>query len=203
MKLYAINGACSQAVRITLNELGVDYQVADVDPGSKLTGEGENYLDINPNGYVPALVTEDHGVLTEVPAILQYLADAYPQAELIAENGRWERYQQQAMLNFLSSELHKAFSPFWYQPDMTWQERSSALDKLKRRLDYIDAVLADDTVFLHGEKLTVADIYAYVIISWTRHHDISITPWQNICRFMESHANRQSFSAAVAAETAG
>ena len=193
MKLYAINGACSQAVRITLNELGIDYQVAEVDPGSKQTSEGENYLEINPNGYVPALVIAENGVLTEVPAILQYLADTYPQSALIAENGCWERYGQQAMLNFLSSELHKAFSPFWYQPDMTWQERSNALDKLKRKLDYIDNALAGGGLFLSGDKLTVLDIYAYVIISWTRHHDISLTPWLNICRFMEHHGERGSF----------
>ena len=113
MRLYYKPGACSLSSRIVLAELGVAHESVKVDTETGRTETGSDYRRINPKGYVPALELETGEVLTENPAILQFLADSNPKANLAPTPGTLDRARLQEWLNFTSSELHKAFSPFF------------------------------------------------------------------------------------------
>lgn len=106
MNLYFSPNACSLAPHIVLRELALPFNLVRVDNRNKTTADGADFLAINPKGYVAALELEDGQVLTEGPAILQYLADLKPQAGLAPANGSWQRVRLQEMLNFVSSEIH-------------------------------------------------------------------------------------------------
>src|SRR4051812_25686803 len=106
MKLFYSPGACSLAARIALHEAGVEFQSEKVDLKTKTTASGQEFIGINPKGYVPALQLLDGQVLTENQAILQYIADRKPQANLAPPAGTIERYQLQEWLGFIGTELH-------------------------------------------------------------------------------------------------
>ncbi|NTV94689.1 MAG: glutathione transferase GstA, partial [Thiobacillus sp.] len=109
MKLYYSPGACSLSPHIVLVEAGLDYELEKVDLAARKTAHDADFLRINPKGYVPALELADGQVLTEGPAIVQYLADQVPDRKLVPLAGTWERYRTQEWLNFISTELHKGF----------------------------------------------------------------------------------------------
>src|SRR6187551_3082849 len=113
MKLYYSPGACSLSPHIVLREAGLPFDLVKVDTKTKKTEAGEDFLAINPKGYVPVLELDSGERLTEGPAIVQYLADQVPQAGLAPKNGTMERYHLQEWLNFLTSEVHKQFSPLF------------------------------------------------------------------------------------------
>ena len=116
MKLYFAPGACSLSPHIALAESGLAFDTEKVDLKAKTTKSGKNYRDINPKGSVPALQLDNGEVLTEGPAIVQYIADQKPEAKLAPPTGTLERYRLQEWLNYISSELHKSFSPL-FKPD--------------------------------------------------------------------------------------
>ncbi len=107
MKLYYSPGACSLSPHIVLRETGHTFDMEQVDLGTKKTKSGADFLKINPKGYVPALLLDSGDVLTEGPAIVQYLADKAG-SKLIPANGSLERYKAQEWLNFTTSEMHKS-----------------------------------------------------------------------------------------------
>src|SRR4051812_46238314 len=132
MKLFYSAGACSLSPHIVAREAGIDVQLEKVDLKAKKTASGEDFLALNPKGYVPALQLEDGAVLTEGPAIVQYLGDKAPASGLVPANGTMDRYRLQETLGFINSEIHKNYSPLFdaATPEGT---RSAALDKLKKR----------------------------------------------------------------------
>src|SRR5689334_7243546 len=113
MKLYFSPGACSLSPHIVSRELGIDLQLEKVEMASKKTQSGQDFNEVNPKSYVPTLALDDGQVLTEGPAIVQYLADSKPDAGLVPAAGTMERYRLQEWLNFISTELHKGFSPLF------------------------------------------------------------------------------------------
>ena len=113
MKLYYAPQACSLAPHIVLRELDLPFELIRVDNRSKTTAHGADFLVINPKGYVAALQLDNAQVLTEGPAIVQYLADLAPEKQLAPANGSVARYQLQAWLTFIGTEVHKSFSPFF------------------------------------------------------------------------------------------
>jgi len=115
MKLYYKPGACSLASHIILKEIGCDFEIESVDTDMQVTESGVDFTKINPKGYVPVLGTNEGQFLSEGAAVLQYLADQNPHAELAPKPGTLERAHLQEHLNFISSELHKAFGPFFSQ----------------------------------------------------------------------------------------
>ena len=113
MKLYYSPGACSLSPHIVATEAGVPVEMVKVDLGKHKTESGEDFNAINPKGYVPTLRLDDGSVLTEGPAIVQYLADKNPSSGLAPANGTLERYKVQEWLNFIGTELHKNFGPLF------------------------------------------------------------------------------------------
>jgi glutathione S-transferase len=135
MKLYFAAGACSMAPHIVLHEAGYPFDLESVDLAMKQTASGEDYTRINPKGYVPALRLDNGEVLTEVAVVLQYLADQKPES-LAPKTGTMERYRLMEWLNFVSSEIHKQFAPF-FNPKITAEWKANQLDLLGRRFDYL------------------------------------------------------------------
>lgn len=164
MKLYYIPAACSLAAHIALRELGLEAALVKVDHRTYLTGEGEDFQQVNALGYVPALALDDGSVLREGPAILQYLGDRKPELGLVPPNGSMARYRLQEWLNFLGSEIHKGFIPLLYAR-LAGQYVETARPKLEQRFAWVDAQLADRR-FLMGDAFTVADAYLYALVGW-------------------------------------
>ncbi len=200
MKLYFAPGACSLSPHIVLRELGLPFDLIKVDLGAKKTVDGEDYKTINPKGYVPALLTDDGNVLTEGPALVQYLADRKPEAGLAPANGSFARYQLQEWLNFISTEVHKSFSPLFdaAMPDVAKQ---IYMDKLKQRFAELDVVLEKQD-FLIGQQFSVADAYLYTVLRWTPHFKIDLNQWPALARFFARVDARPAVKAAVDAEAA-
>src|SRR5271156_2877190 len=132
MKLYFSPGACSLSPHIVLRELGLPFDLVKVDLASKQTSDGADFRTINPKGYVPTLATEHGQVLTEGPAIVQYLADRKPESGLAPANGSFARYRLQEWLNFISTEIHKSYSPL-FNAAMPDAAKEIYLGKLKQR----------------------------------------------------------------------
>jgi len=199
MKLYYSPGACSMAPHIVLRELGLPFEAEQVDLGThKLMKTGEDYYRINPKGYVPAIELDDGSLFTEDAAILQYLADRKPEAGLLAAPGSMQRYRTIEWLTFISSELHKGFSPLW-NAKMPEEAKKIALDRLKQRFELMDKHLADHE-FLLGNKFTVADAYAYAVINWADFLKIDLGSWPNLKAYMRRVALRPAVRESLRAE---
>lgn len=164
MKLYYIPAACSLSPHIVANELELDIEFVRVNFKDHKTEGGQDYYDINPNGYIPALDVGNGAMLFEGPAIVQYMADLKPQSGLASANGTFERYKLQEMLSFLSTEIHKGFIPLLYAKQ-AGAYLETATPKLEKRYAWIDNLLASQR-FLMGENFTVADAYLFALTSW-------------------------------------
>ncbi|MDE1899543.1 MAG: glutathione transferase GstA, partial [Xanthomonadaceae bacterium] len=162
MKLYFAPGACSFSPHIVLRELGLPFDLVQVDLRSKATRDGRDFRAINPKGYVPTLELDDGRILTEGPAIVQYLADRKPEAGLAPANGSFERYQLQEWLNFISTEIHKQFSPL-FNPDTPDAVKRQQIEKLGGRFTEVGAVLGKHDYLLAG-GYSVADAYLYTVL---------------------------------------
>jgi glutathione S-transferase len=198
MKLYYYPGACSLAVHITLREAGYTFDTEQVDLGAKKTAGGADYLKINPKGYVPALALDDGQVLTEVAAILQYLADRKPESGLAPKAGTMEHYRLIEWLNFISSEVHKAFGPLWSEatPAATKQ---AAIERIGQRFDYLASVLGAKP-FLTGDRLTVADAYLFTMLGWAGYHKLDLGKWPVLQSYSGRIASLPAVTAAMKAE---
>lgn len=179
MKLYMSPGACSLASHIALVASGKPFTTERVNIRSKQTASGEDFLTINPNGYVPALKLDDGEVLTEGGAILMYLADQAP--TLAPAAGTTARYQMNQWLFYLSSEVHKRFSPL-FNPAATQADKDAQWAALKRPLSYV-ASKVDGERFLQGQQFTVADAYLFVMLGWVPHTGFSLDAWPTLQAF--------------------
>src|SRR5215813_96592 len=149
MKLYYSPGACSHAPHILLREAGLDFSIEKVDLAAKKTESGADFKKISPHGYVPALQLNDGTVLTEGPAIDQYIADLVPTKKLAPAAGTPERYKLQSWLNFISTELHKQFS-LMFNKAVPEEYKAMVKEKRLQRLDTINAHLSKNA-YLLGE----------------------------------------------------
>ncbi len=183
MKLYYAPGACSLSPHIVARELGIAVDLKEVNTKDKTIEGGGDYWKVNPRGYVPALELDNGQVLTEGPAIVQYLADQKPDANLAPKNGTMERYRLQEWLNFLTSEIHKSFSPL-FKPNTPEDYKKIAKENLATRFDWLDKQLAGKD-YLTGKTFTVADAYLFVLTNWTKFHNIDLARWPNIAAFQK------------------
>lgn len=200
MKLYFSPGACSLASIIALRESGAAFVLERVDLKTKRTANDEDFLNVNPKGYVPALQT-DKGLLTENIAVLQYIADLNPKSKLVPPNDSYERYRSLEWLAFVSTELHKSFKPF-FMPDAGDLEKKHAVDKLRQRLDYVEQSL-DGNNFLLGEDFGAADAYLYTVLNWLPKTGLDLAQWPLTQRYHKRIAERSTVQEAHKAEKAG
>ncbi|NPU95038.1 MAG: glutathione transferase GstA [Gammaproteobacteria bacterium] len=172
MKLYYSPGACSLSPHIVALEADLPLQLEKTDIAKKTTASGEDFLKVNPKGYVPALKLDDGTVLTEGPAIVQFLADKAPASKLIPAAGTMERYRVLEWLNFISTELHKSFSPL-FNPANTDARKQEARDYLARRFTTVEQQLAK-TPFITGDSFTVADAYLFTVLGWGKYVNVEL-----------------------------
>jgi glutathione S-transferase len=198
MKLFYSRGTCSHAAHIALREAGLSFELEKVDLKTKQTDKGLDYLQVNPNGYVPTLELDDGQRLTEAVAILQYVADRKPELQLAPVAGSMERYKLIECLSFLSSELHKNYSPL-FSPATPEEYKFALRQKLSIRLAYVNTKLADRP-YLMGSSFTVADAYLFVILNWSKAMAVDLSSFANLTAFRERVAQRPAVQAARKAE---
>ena len=175
MKLYFSPGACSLSPRIVLREAGLDFTAEQVDLRSKQTAGGADYRLVNPKGAVPALMLKDGAVLTEGPAIVQFLADLAPEKNLAPVAGSFERYRLIEWLNYIGTEVHKGFSPLFNRA-ASQEMRDAAIATLKTRFDHLARSL-EGRDYLMGERFTVADAYLFTVLNWAGFTGVDLAPW--------------------------
>jgi len=198
MKLYYSPGACSLSPHIVANEAGIPLELAKVDVQSKTIAREGDYWHVNPKGYVPALELEDGQVLTEGPAIVQYLADRAPESGLAPANGSFERVRLQELLNYLTSEIHKSYSPL-FRPDVMPAVREERLAYLAKRYALVDKQL-EGRRYLLGDRFTVADAYLFTLTRWARAVKLDLTGFPNLEAFQKRVGSRKAVLEAMRAE---
>ncbi|WP_230532712.1 glutathione transferase GstA [Microvirga roseola] len=198
MKLFYYPGACSLAPHIVAREADLSLTLERVDLANRTTETGANFAAINPKGYVPALGLPDGSVLTEVSALLQYLADSQQRTDLAPAHGTMERYRLLEWLGFISTEIHKGFGPFW-NPATPDAVKTAAKERLVSRFAYLDGTLGKQS-FLMGETFTVADAYLFTVMNWANFHQIDISPFKHLSAFQNRIASRPKVQAALEAE---
>jgi glutathione S-transferase len=199
MKLYFSPGAGSLAPHIILRELGANFTLEKVDTKTKKTAGGADFLTVNPKGYVPVLTLEDGYNLTEGVVIQEYLADLSPEAKLVPPRGSRERLELRELLVFLSTEIHKSFSPL-FSPTTPEDYKPLAREKIAARFDLLEQRLADGRAYLTGAGFTIADAYFFTLANWSQFVGIDLARWPNIGRFMQRVAARPAAQAALEAE---
>lgn len=197
MKLYFAPGACSLSPHIALRETDQPFELVQVDTKTKKTKAGDDFLAVNPNGMVPVLVLDNGEVLTEGPAIVQYIADKKPNG-LIPAAGSAERYRVLEWLNYITAEIHKAFTPL-FKPDTPEEYRTISRSNLATRFGFLDGKLAGRQ-FLTGDTFTVADAYLFTVVNWSKFQNIDIAKWPNLKAFMDRVAARPKVQEAMQAE---
>jgi glutathione S-transferase len=197
MELYFSPLACSMATRITFYEAGSTADFTEVDSKTKLTPNGQVYRDVNPLGLVPALRTDTGEVLTENAAILQYVADQYPSAEL-APRDAFGRSRLHQWLCFIGTELHKSLFVPLLDPNAPEGAKTYAIEKGTSRLDVLQEYLRDREFLL--ERFSVADAYLVTILGWSIVTPIDLAKWPVIAQYVARMQERPSVARALSEE---
>jgi glutathione S-transferase len=198
MKLYYSPGACSLSPHIVLREAGLKFEPVLASTKTHKLQDGTDYYTINPKGYVPCLELDNGERLTEGPAIVQYVADQAPAKQLAPANGTMARYRLQEWLNFVTSELHKTYSPL-FNPAVPEDYKTIAKAKLTDRYRWLDTQLEGKS-FLMGETFSVADAYLFTVTNWAKHVGIDLSALKNVSAFMARVAARPAVQEAMKAE---
>jgi glutathione S-transferase len=198
MKLYYSNGACSLSPHIALREAGIPFDLVRASTKTHALDDGTDYYTINPKGSVPLLELDNGERLTEGPAIVQYIADLAPASKLAPANGTWERVRLQEWLNFITSELHKGFSPL-FNPATPDAYKPIGLENLRKKFAYVDGKLEGKN-YLMGDTFTVADGYLFTVTNWSKFVGLDLSAYKNLGAFMTSVAARPKVQEAMKAE---
>jgi len=198
MKLYYSPGACSLSPHIVLRESGLAFEPVLASTKTHKLQDGTDYYGINPKGYVPLLELDGGERLSEGPVIVQYIADQVPDKKLAPPAGTMARYRLQEWLNFITSELHKGFSPL-FNPAVPEDARPVFRKKLVERFTWVDAQLAGKA-YLMGDEFSVADAYLFTVASWAPHVGVDITGLANLSAFSARMFARPAVQAAMKAE---
>lgn len=181
MKLYYSPGACSLSPHIALLEAGLPYDLVKVDLRAKKLENGDDFLQINPKGQVPALSLDSGELVTEGPVIVQMIADKAPGKNLAPARDSAERYKLLEWLNFITGELHKSFSPL-FNPAIPDEVKNFFRDRIMGKFKYIDTQLAGRD-YLMGKQFTVADGYLYTMLRWADGHKFDLAGLKNLMAF--------------------
>ncbi|MGN6517406.1 MAG: glutathione transferase GstA [Rhizomicrobium sp.] len=194
MKLYYSPGACSLSPHIVANEAGIPIDLVKVNLKDHTLEDGSDYYKINQKGYVPALELDDGQMLTEGPAIVQYLGDLKAEKHLIPQNG-FGRYKVAEWLTFINGEIHKNFGPLF--GNASDEAKADARAKIVKRFDYLNGALAGKQ-FLTGDTFTVADAYLFVMTTWAQHMKIELP--DNLRKFFHRVSQRPAVHQAMKEE---
>ncbi len=198
MQLYFSRGACSLCPHIVLREAGLEFDLVSVDFASKTTATGENFLAVTPLGLVPVLQLDDRTILTEVAAIVLYIADLVPTSGLAPAPGSMARVRLYERLGFIATEVHKSFAPL-FRPDCPDTWKTTVRDQLGQRLSLLDRELAT-AAYLLGDTFSVADAYLFTVLGWTRFVAIDLAAYPNLSAYVARIKARPAVQAALAAE---
>jgi glutathione S-transferase len=198
MKLFYSPGACSLAPHIVLHESGLAFEGVLASTKTHQLADGSDYYAVNPLGYVPFLVLADGRTLREGQVISQYIADQVPASGLAPAAGTWERYKLQEWLSFISSEVHKGFSPL-FNPATPEDYKPLVKERLLQRLTWLDGELAGKD-YLMGSAFTVADAYLFTVTNWAGFVKLDIAALANLAAVRARIAARPAVLAAMKAE---
>jgi glutathione S-transferase len=199
MKLFYSPGSCSLLPHIALYEAGLQFAAIKVDEHTKAIESGGDYRKVNPLGYVPALVLDEGTLLTEGPAIVQYIADQVPSKNLAPPNGTIERTKLQTWLNFFSSEMHKGgFSPLFYK-GVPEEGKDVFRKRLVARCTYLNEHLKTNA-YLMGREYSLADAHFFVVSNWASWVNFDLAPYANVVSHRERISSRPAVRAALEAE---
>jgi glutathione S-transferase len=197
MKLYFAPLACSMATRAALYETGALANFVQVDTRTKRTARGDDYLQVHPVGLVPVLETDDGTRLFENAAILQYVADRFPEARLAPEDpmgrvrlGQW--------LSFIGAELHRGLFGVLLDREAPEAVHAHAIAKGTSRLDYLNAHLSDREFLL--DAFSVADAYLATILGWSVVTTVDLKKWTAVNAYLERMRQRPSLARAIEEE---
>jgi glutathione S-transferase len=198
MKLYYSPGACSLSPHIVLREAGLAFTLEKTDLKTTRTAAGADYWSINSKGAVPALQFDDGRVLTEGPAIVQYVADQKPDSGLAPRFGTFERYQLMEMLNYIGSELHTGFHPL-FTPSSSPETKAAAAENLGKKFDWLSKRITAGK-YLLGDVFTGADAYLFTVLRWTDYAKIDRAKWPALAAYFELVGRRPKVQEALKAE---
>jgi glutathione S-transferase len=202
MKLYFSPGACSLAPHIVLEEAGAQFQLIKVDLKNKTLESGENFLKINPKGQVPTLQMQDGQILTENAIINQYIADQFPQKNLLPKAGTMERYRADEWLNYVATEIHKGMGILFAVDRLVQNEtgkkefRDNTVVGLGRKFDYLSEKIQNNQ-FLMGSQFTPADAYLFTVLNWHGWLKVEMTKWPALMGYMERVKSRPAVQKAM------
>ena len=197
MKLYYAPGACSLSPHIALLEAGLPYELIKVDLRAKKLENGDDFLNVNPKGQVPAVQFDSGDLVTEGPVIVQMIADKAGK-NLAPARDSDERYKMLEWLNFITSELHKNLGPM-FSPVLADDAKAFFKDRVMGKFKYIDGQLAGRD-YLMGSEFSVADAYLFTITNWAKPVGIDISGFKNLGAFMARVAARPAVQEAMKAE---
>ena len=197
-KLYYSPGACSLSPHIALREAGLPFDLVMASTKTKKLADGSDFNAINPKSQVPVLELDNGQRLTEGPVIVQYIADQAPAKNLIPAAGSWDRYRVQEWLNFITSELHKGFSPL-FSPAIPEESKAISRAKLVERLTWVDSQL-EGKDYLMGSQFTVADGYLFTVAGWAKYVAVDISGLKNLGAYLGRVAARPAVQEALKAE---
>lgn len=196
--LYYVPGTCALCPHIVLHEAGLSFKLEKVNRDDKKTESGQDYNAINPKSYVPALTMSNGELLTEVAVIVQYIADLAPNKKLAPLPTTLDRYHLQEWLSFVSSEIHKSFSPL-FNPKLADDAKAILKERLTGRLTMAAKAL-EGKEFLMGKTFTVADAYLYTVLRWAPRMNIDLAQWPVLQDYVARIAARPAVKAALAEE---
>jgi len=198
MKLYYSPGACSLSPHIALLEAGLPYDLVKVDVRAKKLENGDDFLKVNPKGQVPVLQLDNGEFLTEGPVIVQMIADQAAAKNLAPARDSAERYKLLEWLNFITTELHKNFSPL-FQPVIPDEVKSFFKERIMGKFKYADSKLAGQD-YLMGKQFTVADGYLFVMLKWAERTGMDVSALTNLTAFRDRVAARPKVQEALTRE---
>jgi glutathione S-transferase len=199
MKLYYSPGACSLSPHIVLREAGVKFElVKTVLQTHTLAEDGSDYYQVTAKGQVPLLELDDGARLSEGPVILQYIADHAPGAGLVPAAGTAARYRVLEWLNFITSELHKGFSPL-FNGKMPQDAKVIFAARLRDKYAFVDARLEGND-YLMGAQFSIADAYLFTVTTWAAGLGIDLFGFKNLAAFDARMKARPAVQEAMKAE---
>lgn len=198
MKLFFSPGACSLAPHIVLKETRQAFKLEKVDTGTHTTADGADYYAINPKGAVPLLELESGERLTEGPVIAQYIADKAGRADLLPAAGSMDRYRVMEWQNYITSELHKTFTPL-FNPDLDSSAKKTLASVLRKKYEWVNTQLQSKD-YLLGQSFTVADAYLFAVTGWAKYVSLDLADLKHLQDFLARVAGRPAVREALKAE---